>query len=145
MQPFETLKELPKEGFQQGVKQITNANNAVLIFDEIRTGFRVAIGGAEQYYNVFPDMACFSKAMANGYPISVVLGKKEIMLPSEKTRISGTFFPNTFPMIAAIETINEIENRNGIEFMWNQGKKLVQGFEKLITDFKIEAEMAGLQ
>ena len=144
MQPFEASKELPKEGFLKGVKEITHNNNAVLIFDEIRTGFRVSLGGALEYFNVIPDMACFSKAMANGYPISVVVGKKEVMLPSQKTRISGTFFPNTFPMVAALETIKEIQNRNGIEYMWRQGNKLVNGFKSLIRDFNIEAEMIGL-
>jgi len=144
MQPFESSKELPKEGFLEGVKKITHENDAVLIFDEIRTGFRVALGGALEYFNVTPDMACFSKAMANGYPISVVVGKKDIMLPSQKTRISGTFFPNTFPMVAALATIKEIQDRNGIEYMWKQGTKLVNGFKSLINDFNIEAEMIGL-
>lgn len=144
MQPFESSKELPKEGFLEGVKKITHENDAVLIFDEIRTGFRVALGGALEYFNVTPDMACFSKAMANGYPISVVVGKKDIMLPSQKTRISGTFFPNTFPMVAALATIKEIQDRNGIEYMWKRGTKLVNGFKSLINDFNIEAEMIGL-
>lgn len=144
MQPFEASKELPKTGFLEGVKEITKANNAVLIFDEVRSGFRVAMAGAQQYYRVYPDMACFSKAMANGYPISVVMGKKDIMEPSVKTRISGTFFPNTFPMLAALKTIEEIENRNGIEYMWEKGTKLVKGFEKLINDYEINAQMLGL-
>ena len=144
MQPFEASKELPKEGFLEGVKKITRENEAVLIFDEIRTGFRVALGGAQQYFNVIPDLSCFSKALANGYPISVVVGKKEVMLPSQQTRISGTFFPNTFPMVAALATIKEIEDRNGIEFMWSQGRKLVKGFEQLINDLKIEAKMIGI-
>lgn len=144
MQPFEASKELPDKGFLEGVREITHKNDAVLIFDEIRTGFRVAMGGAEQYYNVFPDMACFSKAMANGYPISVVLGKEEIMLPSQKTRISATFFPNTFPMVAALATIKELEDKKGIEFMWAQGTRLVDGFKQLINDYGIEAKMVGM-
>lgn len=144
MQPFESSKELPKEGFLEGLKKITHENDAVLIFDEIRSGFRVALGGALQYFNVTPDMACFSKAMANGYPVSVVIGKKDIMLPSQKTRISATFFPNTFPMVAALATIKELQDRNGIEYMWEQGRRLVEGFESMINDFGIEAEMAGL-
>jgi glutamate-1-semialdehyde-2,1-aminomutase len=144
MQPFESSKELPKEGFLEGVKKITHSNDAVLIFDEIRSGFRVALGGALEYFNVIPDMACFSKAMANGYPISVVIGKKDIMLPSQKTRISATFFPNTFPMVAALATIKEIQDKNGIEFMWKQGTRLVKGFENLINDYGIEAKMIGL-
>lgn len=144
MQPFESSKELPSDGFLEGVKKIAHDNDAILIFDEIRSGFRVALGGALEYFNVTPDMACFSKAMANGYPISVVMGKKDIMLPSQKTRISATFFPNTFPMVAALATIKEIQDRNGIEYMWKQGTRLVKGFETMINDSGIEAKMIGL-
>lgn len=144
MQPVESSKALPDEGFLEGVKRITHENEAVLIFDEIRTGFRVAMGGALEYYNVIPDMACFSKAMANGYPISVVLGKKEVMAPSEKTRISGTFFPNTFPMVAALATIKELEDRDGINYMWKQGKIIVKEFGRMAKDYNIEAQMVGL-
>jgi len=144
MQPFESSNELPEEGFLEGVKRITHENDAVLIFDEMRTGFRVSLGGSLEYFNVTPDLACFSKAMANGYPISAVMGKKDIMLPSQKTKISATFFPNTFPMVAAIATIKEIQDRNGIEYMWKQGTRLVKGFESMINDFGIEAKMIGL-
>ena len=144
MQPFEASNELPEEGFLEGVKRITHENDAVLIFDEMRTGFRVSLGGSLEYFNVTPDMACFSKAMANGYPISAVLGKKDIMLPSQKTKISATFFPNTFPMVASLATIKEIQDRNGIEYMWKQGTRLVKGFESMINDLGIEAKMLGL-
>ena len=144
MQPIESSKEPPQEGFLQGVKKIAHENNAVLIFDEIRSGFRVAMGGALEYFNVIPDLACFSKAMANGYPISVVIGTREVMAPSEKTRISATFFPNTFPMVAALATIKELEDRDGIKYMWKQGTKIVKGFESMIKDYKIEAEMRGM-
>jgi glutamate-1-semialdehyde 2,1-aminomutase/spore coat polysaccharide biosynthesis protein SpsF len=144
MQPFESSKQLPDNGFLEGVKELTGKNGAVLIFDEIRTGFRVAMGGAGQYYNVLPDMACFSKAIANGYPVSAVMGKKDIMQSSEKTRISATFFPNTFPMVAAIETINELEERNGIEYMWKQGTAIIEGFNGMIIKYGIKAHMSGL-
>jgi glutamate-1-semialdehyde-2,1-aminomutase len=144
MQPFEASNELPSDGFLKGVKDITHRNNAVFIFDEIRTGFRVSMGGAQEYFDVIPDLACFSKAIANGYPISVVVGKKEIMEPSKDTRISGTFFVNTFPMVAALATIKELEEKNGIEYMWSMGKKFFNGFEKIINENGIEAKMIGL-
>lgn len=144
MQPFESSKEPPAQGFLEGVKRITHENDAVLIFDEIRSGFRVAMGGIIECYNVTPDMACYSKAMANGYPISVVVGRQEVMAPSEKTRISATFFPNTFPMVAALATIKELEEKDGINYMWKQGKKIFEGFNRMAADNKIEAKMVGL-
>ncbi|MCL4377557.1 MAG: aminotransferase class III-fold pyridoxal phosphate-dependent enzyme [Actinobacteria bacterium] len=144
MQPFEASKELPKAGFLEGVKKLTHENGAVLVYDEIRTGFRVALGGAQEYFGVIPDLACFSKAMANGYPISVVVGKKDIMESSKNTRISATFLVNTFPMVAAIATIQELEERDGISYMWDKGNRLFNGLNRLISDYRIEAEMIGL-
>lgn len=144
MQPIESSKEPPLEGFLDGVKKIAHENDAVLIFDEIRSGFRVAMGGALEYYNVIPDMACYSKAMANGYPVSAVVGTREVMEPSEKTRISATFFPNTFPMVAALATIKELQDRDGINYMWKQGNKIVSGLESMIEDYNIEAKMYGM-
>lgn len=89
-------------------------------------------------------MVCLSKAIANGYPISVLAGKREIMEISKFTRISATFFPNTFPMVAALKTIEILEKNNGIEYMWRLGKKLMNGFNDLIKTYEIKAEMIGL-
>jgi glutamate-1-semialdehyde aminotransferase len=91
MQPYETSKEKPKEGFLEGVKKMAHDNGAVLIFDEIRSGFRIALGGAQEYFQVVPDLACVSKAMANGFPISALVGKRDVMEAAGKTRFSATF------------------------------------------------------
>lgn len=144
MQPYEASKDLPKEGFLEGVKQITHDNGAVLIYDEIRSGFRMAMGGAQEYFNVIPDMATVSKAMANGYPISAVVGKREVMQVASKTRLSATFFVNSFPMVAALATIGELERRNGIEYMWTWGKRLTQGLSDIIKDEHVKAEVIGV-
>jgi len=144
MQPFEASVGLPENGFLEGVKRLVHEHEAILIFDEIRCGFRIALGGAQEYFNVAPDLAAFSKAMANGYPISVVVGKKEIMQVAAKTRISATFFVNSFPMIAALATIKELEDKNGIEYMWRLGEKLMNGLEKIISEEGIDAKMVGI-
>ena len=144
MQPFEASKELPKQGFLEGVKKITHENGAVLIFDEIRTGFRIALGGAQEYFNVIPDMAAVSKAIANGYPISAVVGKKDIMESAKKTRISSTFLVNTFPMVAAIETIDEIKEKNGISYMWKLGGRLVEGLRSIMDEAGVETDVIGV-
>jgi len=144
MQPFEASKELPREGFLEGVKEIAHKNDAVLIFDEIRTGFRMALGGAQEYFNVIPDMTAVSKAIANGYPISAVVGKREIMENAKKTRISATFLVNSFPMIAALETIKILEEENGIAYMWELGNKLINGIKSIINKMEINAEVVGV-
>jgi glutamate-1-semialdehyde 2,1-aminomutase len=144
MQPFEASVELPKEGFLEGVRRLTREHGAVLIFDEIRTGFRMALGGAQEYFGVIPDLAAVSKAIANGYPISALVGRREIMQMAEKTRFSSTFLVNSFPMFAAIETLREIQETKGIEYMWRQGKRLMDGLESIIGELGIDARMIGV-
>lgn len=143
MQPFEASKEWPRDGFLEGVKRITHENGAVLIFDEIRTCFRMALGGAQEYFGVVPDMATVSKAIANGYPISAVVGKREIMQMAEQTRLSSTFLVNTFPMIAAIETIHVLQKEKGVAYMWTLGKKLMDGLKGIINEIGVDAQVIG--
>ncbi len=146
MQPYNASHALPAEGFLEGVKQLAHEHGAVLVYDEIRTGFRMALGGAQEYFGVIPDVACFSKAMANGYPITIstVVGSREVMQCADRTRLSATFFVNAFPMAAALATISEIEENNGIDYMWRQGNKLIDGMEEIIAETGVDARMIGL-
>jgi len=141
MMPLEV--ELPEEGFLQGVRELAASHGMVLIFDEIRSGFRMALGGAQEYFGVTPDLATFSKGIANGYPLSVVVGKEDIMAAVEKTFISGTFFPDSAAIVAALETIRELERTNGVKHMWNIGKKLTDGLNELVSGLRIQAEVIG--
>jgi glutamate-1-semialdehyde-2,1-aminomutase len=143
MQPYEAVKEWPDKRFMEGVKELTHENQAVLIYDEIRTGFRMAMGGAQEYFKVIPDLAAISKAIANGYPISAVVGKKKIMRSAIKTRISSTFLVNSFPMVAALETLGELEEKKGIDYMWKLGKKLMRGLQDIIETEGVEAKVVG--
>jgi len=81
----------PENNFLEKVKEITHQNNALLIFDEMITGFRFGLGGASEYFEITPDLATFGKAMANGYPISAICGKKEYMRMFEEVFFSFTF------------------------------------------------------
>ena len=143
MQPFEASKEWPKEGFLEGVRRVTSENGAVLIFDEIRTGFRMALGGAQEFFKVVPDIAVVSKAIANGYPISAVVGKRDVMRHAAETRLTSTFLVNSFPMYAAIETIKELREKNGIARMWKTGEALMKGLEAIVDEEGVEAEVIG--
>jgi glutamate-1-semialdehyde 2,1-aminomutase len=144
MQAYETSKERPKPGFLEGVKKMVHDNGAILIFDEIRTGFRIAMGGAQEYFNVIPDVACISKAMANGFPISAVVGKREVMEAASKTRFSATFFVNSFPYAAAIETIRELKERDGVAYMWKIGGDLTRGLAAVAAEQGVEMEVVGV-
>ena len=135
--------EFPKDHFLQKLRDLTRANGALLIFDEIRTGFRLAKGGAQEYFGVTPDLAVFGKAMANGYPIGMVAGRDEVMMAAMKAYISSTFFFNSFPMEAALACLDEIEKREVIPHIWKQGEKLKQGLQEIVARYEIPAEVSG--
>jgi len=144
--PLAKPVEEPKNDFLNKIRKLTEKYGVVLIFDEIRSGFRVSIGGAQKYYNVIPDLSVFGKAMANGYAISVVVGKKEIMNMAEKeVFVSSTFFPNSLSYVASIKTIEIIERDNIIQKVWEKGKKLLDGLKEVISKYKeSQAHLSGI-
>lgn len=135
--------EFPKNGFLEKIRKITKEEGTLLIFDEIRTGFRIALGGAQEYFGVKPDLATFGKAMANGYPIGMVTGSADVMMASQEAYISSTYFYNSFPMSAAVATLNEIESKDVIAHIWKLGKILQQGMDDLIAKYDMPAEVSG--
>lgn len=143
--PLAAEMEEPKEGYLEAVKELAHKYNAVLIFDEIRTGFRVTLGGAQKYYGVTPDMAVFGKAMANGYPIGAVTGKAEIMNELESNVfISSTFFPNSLSYIAALKTIEILERDSVLDKIWEKGQYYMDAVQKLIEKYDIGARLTGI-
>jgi len=127
----------PDDGFLEKVKESTHRYGAILIFDEIITGFRYAIGGAQEYFNVKPDLATFGKGMANGYPLSAVAGRGDIMKLMEEIFYSFTFGGETLSLAASLATLKKIQKEPVIETLWKQGRKLVEGTEKLIERYSL--------
>ncbi len=143
--PLANKVEAPNEGYLQGVKKIAEDNGIVLIFDEIRTGFRVSLGGAQELFGVTPHLATFGKAMANGYSISAVVGKQEIMdVLVEKVFLSSTFFPNSIAQIAALKTIEILERDNVLQVVSEKGRRFGQKIEQILQKTKIPAEFSGM-
>lgn len=143
--PLAQKIEEPAEGFLEGVKALAEIYGAVLIFDEIRTGFRVSMGGAQAYYGVTPHMAVFGKAMANGYAIGAVTGKAEIMKQGEsEVFISSTFFPNSLAFVAALKTIEIMERDKILKSIWEKGKYYMEEVQKLIEASDVGAEISGI-
>jgi glutamate-1-semialdehyde aminotransferase len=126
--------EEPKNDFLQKVKDLSHKNGAILIFDEIVNGFRIAIGGAQEYYKVVPDLAAFGKGMANGMPISVIAGKKEIMREFNEVFFSFTFGGEVLSLAAAMATINVFKSNEVIKHFHVQGGKLKDGYNKLVKE-----------
>ncbi len=145
MEPAATQE--PNEGYLQAVRDICTKENIVLIFDEVVSGFRFHPKGAQYLYDVTPDLSTFGKTMANGYSISALVGKKEIMelggLEHDKERVfllSTTYGGETHHLRAAQKTI-EILNNNDYEVtkhVWNVGKQIKESYNKIVNELNIE-------
>jgi glutamate-1-semialdehyde 2,1-aminomutase len=102
----------PTQGYLEGVKKLAHSNGALLIFDETITGFRFSTGGAQEFFGVTPDISTFGKGMANGYPISAVVGRKDVMMEMEEIFFSGTFGGELLSLAAAKHVIERHKNEN---------------------------------
>lgn len=135
----------PPPGYLEGVRALADEHHVVLIFDEIRTGFRVALGGAQERYGVTPDLSTFGKAMANGYPISAVVGKNEFMSVTEsKVFISSTFFPNSLEMAAALKCLEILERDKILDQVWDTGTWFLEELARIVGASRVPASVSGI-
>lgn len=120
---------LPKDGFLEGLRSLADQYDIALIFDEVITGFRLGLGGAQAYFGVTPDLAVFAKAMGSGYPISAIVGKKEWMQGVEDGTVihAGTMNSCNPTVAAALATISILQRENPYERMFDLGKRLMEG------------------
>jgi len=130
MEPMNLAYPIP--GFLEGVQALCKKYDTVLIFDETITGFRFNLHGAQALFNVTPDLATFGKGMGNGFPISAVVGKQEIMMLMEEIFFSGTFSGETMSLAATKATLRKIQEKNTLDHIHNLGNKLIITLEKLI-------------
>lgn len=128
---------LPKVEYLKKICAFTKEKNIVLIFDEVITGFRVSLSGAQGYYGITPDVTVLAKAIAGGYPFAVVVGKKEIM--NCGVTVSGTFNGNPLGTAAALATIHELERPGVYERLDEVANLFVNGFLNLCKKHKIKA------
>jgi glutamate-1-semialdehyde 2,1-aminomutase len=127
----------PKDGFLEKVRDLAHANGALLIFDEIITGFRMAIGGAQAHYGVIPDLATFGKAMGNGMPISAVVGKMDYMQVFDDIFFSFTYGGELASIAASIATINTLRESDGLVHIAAMGARLKIGYQRLIEKLQM--------
>jgi glutamate-1-semialdehyde 2,1-aminomutase/spore coat polysaccharide biosynthesis protein SpsF len=121
----------PAPGFLAAVRDLARREGALLIFDEIVTGFRVSLGGAQERFGVVPDLACFGKGMANGFPISAVVGRRDLMEIFDRIFFSFTYGGEAVGLAAALATIKEMRERPVIDHLWTQGARLRDGYNAL--------------
>jgi glutamate-1-semialdehyde 2,1-aminomutase len=123
---------LPEKGFLQGLRELCNEYGIALIFDEVITGFRIGLGGAQKYFGITPDISVFAKAMASGYPISAVVGKRKWMKLVEESQViqAGTMNTSNPTVAAALATIETLQKENPYERLFFLGKKLMEGIRE---------------
>ena len=118
--------ELLKEGFLEGVRKIATKIGAALIFDEVTAGFRMCIGGLHKIYGVNPDIAVFGKALGNGFPITAVIGTKDVMDGAAKSFISSAFWTERIGFAAGVAALKEMERVNSPEILVKYGDRIVE-------------------
>jgi glutamate-1-semialdehyde 2,1-aminomutase len=124
---------LPKPGFHQAMRALTEEFGILLIFDEVKTGFRFARGGAAEFFGITPDLATYAKAMGNGYPAAAFGGREEVMsvLP-DKVSHGGTYAGNRIAAAAAVKTLTILKETNALETVHETGRRVQAGLRSVL-------------
>jgi glutamate-1-semialdehyde aminotransferase len=123
--------EAPRDGFLPAVRELCTRHGALLVFDEIVTGFRLALGGAQEHFGVVPDLACFGKGMSNGFPLAALVGRREVMRLLEEVFFSFTAGGEAASLAACLATIDKMEREAVIAALWRQGERLRDEINRL--------------
>ena len=134
------IERMPSEAWVKRARELCDARKAVLIFDEMKTGFRLATGGYQQYAKITPDLAAFGKAMANGFPIAAVCGHADIMSAAEKTWISSTLATETGSLAAVAAMLSWHEKADICQSLWSIGAEM----REIVTNAMTTAGIPGV-
>ena len=130
--------------FLKGVRSLCDANNIVLIFDECTSGFRETFGGYHSNFDVSPDLCMYGKALGNGYAITAVVGRKEVMECAQSTFISSTFWTERIGFVAGLATLKEMEKIKSWEIISSIGKNIKEGWTNIANTNRIKVSISGL-
>lgn len=136
--------DTPEPGFLEGVRQLTQDQGVVLIFDEVVTGFRMARGGAQQYFGVTPDMATFAKCISNGFALGAVAGRRDVMEVPVDSFISSVYWAEATGLAAGRATLKEYLAQNICASVRQFGEAFVAGCKKHIAECGVPARIVGL-
>ena len=136
---------MPKKGYLEAVRKLTEQYGILLIVDEVKTGYRLALGGAQEYFNIKGDIATVAKAMANGWPTAAICGKKEYLGPIIDYRMehNGTLNGHPVVMAACLANLTELEKPETYDHLYNVTGKLTSGWKDTIQDLDIEMQLLG--
>lgn len=138
-----THLDAPSGGYLAELKRLTHEAGVVLIFDEVVTGFRFGLGGAQAYFGITPDLSCFGKALGNGSPISLIAGKLEIMEATSHVVTTQTYGEDCLAIAAAIATIEVMEKEKVVDTVWRLGKQFQDGYNTLAQQYGIDSQCIG--
>jgi len=134
----------PADGFLEKVRVIADKHKAVLIFDEITSGFRMRVGGAYQLFNVEPDIVVYGKAISNGYPMAAIIGRSEIMEKAEESFISSTYWTERIGPAAALATMKKMKERDVPSHLIKMGKKIMEGWNEIAEEEGLKIRTSGI-
>jgi len=134
----------PSDNFLQKVRKICTEKNVVLIFDECSSGFRETFGGLYKKYNVIPDMLMFGKAMTNGFPLTAVVGHRDLMRSAEQTFISSTYFSESSAYAAGLATLEKMEHLKSWELTTANGRMFKSFWANVLDNSNLDYEIFGL-
>ncbi|MDA2929388.1 aminotransferase class III-fold pyridoxal phosphate-dependent enzyme [Acidobacteria bacterium AH-259-O06] len=135
----------PQKGFLEGARKVADKIGAVFIFDEVTSGFRVNLGGIHLTYDVTPDMAVFGKALGNGFPISAIVGKREVMDAAQESFISSTFWTERIGFVAALVTLSKMREKRVQKKLVQYGKEINQGWIDAARASDLKITISGIQ
>lgn len=136
--------QLPAPGYWQKIRALCDKYGVVLIIDDVRCGFRLSMKGSAHYFGFEPDLACYCKALANGYNISAVVGRDSLRPAASKVFFTGSYWSSAVPMAAAVACLGELERLSGPELMIAKGEKLTQGLQKAAAAEGIDLVVSGV-
>jgi glutamate-1-semialdehyde 2,1-aminomutase len=140
MEPMNSV--FPKPGYLEEIRQLTSAQGIVLVFDETITGFRFSKGGAQELFGITPDLSTFGKGIANGMPLSAIVGKREIMMEMKEIFFSGTFGGELLSLAAADYVLSQLTESDPIERISRIGIEISNGLNEIIFDTKMNEVLA---
>lgn len=136
--------EGPRDGFLEKIRELASRKNIVLVFDECTSGFRETYGGLHKKFGVEPDLAVFGKALGNGYAISAVIGRREIMQSAQSTFISSTFWTERIGPTAALKTLEVMERTRSWELITETGLKIRKIWQDLGKENNLQVQVSGI-
>ena len=141
--PLFAASEMPAPGFLSHLEAQCARHGVVLILDDIRAGFRLHLGGSHRCFGFEPDLGCYAKAMANGYPIAAALGKAHLRRAAERVFLTGSYWNSAVPMAAALETLATLEREGGIARIARTGGALAAGLHEQAERHGLGIEVSG--